>query len=217
MEDIFEDVMIDNETFLEDMVEAKVLVHHQHWYRWLNMCLPECIRLNAEIVDEEKRTRYYQSIQKDLIKEKAICGDSFLWEILYWVDKEKFEKYILIPAASIIYKNIFEEKEGWLRNLIKYLEFQYDFEEDEIVGGTFCADTGIEIVEVYLEIDLYDSVSSAFSEENMEKLKRLGIISSGKTELTLETIEEKGLMIELGIYAELKKFWDAICEWKEDI
>lgn len=214
MEDIFSDLLMGNEDFLTNMVDAKVLIHHEQWYRWLNTCLPECIKFATKMTDKENRD-LYQSVKNDLLNGELFRKDDFYWKILYQIDRKKFETYILISAANMIYKEIYDEKERWLKNLITFLGFQYEFEEDECVGGMLCGDASLRIIKIYLNTDIFNNIEEKFSEKNIKKLKQSGLIQSEREKLTLEKIEEKGLLIELGIYEELEIFWKKICEWKE--
>lgn len=56
LEEICADLLMDNENLLDDLTEAGLLIHKQHWYRWTNQCLPICILLEDKLRDKEKRS-----------------------------------------------------------------------------------------------------------------------------------------------------------------
>lgn len=47
LEELFSDLFLENETFLEDMVNAGILVNQYQWYCWTNAYVPLCIRLGT--------------------------------------------------------------------------------------------------------------------------------------------------------------------------
>ena len=75
----------------------------------------------------------------------------------------------------------------------------------------------LDIMEIYLGIDLAGDIEESFSKDNIKKLRRLGIIEDGNATLPLVKIEEHGLISEFGIYEKLEKIWNEICKWKEEM
>ena len=153
-----------------------------------------------------------------MILEENLCQEDYiLWEILYQIDKEKFEKYILISAAKMIYKKVFKENQDWMKNLIIFLGFEYEFKENEMDGGIMDANIEVDIMETYLNTNLFEDIGFKFSEKNVEKLRKLGVITGEKANVALNEIEERDLLVELDIYEILEIFWMEVCKWKDRI
>ena len=94
LEELFSDLFLENETFLEDMVNAGILVNQYQWYCWTNAYVPLCIRLGTNKIG------FYQEIQKSLFDNARRHTDWIPWEILYQTDPSTFEKYLVIPSVK---------------------------------------------------------------------------------------------------------------------
>lgn len=217
LEETFSDLLFEKEDFLNDMVEANILVNRYHWYRWADQCLPLCIQLAEKLCEKNKRIEYYKTIRQETYEKKLDFPSEFLMEILHQVDAESFEKYILIPAANQCYKNFNRENEGWMKEMLSFIAFEYEFENNEVVGGSYYADINLDIVQIYLQIDLFNDIEEMLEGESMEKLQKAGLLENGKATITLIEIEEKGLLKDLKVYEKLRGFWEGICKWKGEV
>lgn len=215
LEEICTDLLVDNENLIDDLTEAGLLLHKHHWYRWTDQCLPVCIILEDKLRDKEKRNNYYQIVGDKILQREENWSQHYAWEILYQADSEKYEKYILSSAAARIYRDISEKNKDWLHGLITFLDYEYDFKDEECVGACWCADEKLHIIEVYLKAYVFDEIE--FSEKDIKKLQQVGMLRDKKTTLSLLKIEEAGLLSEKGYYAELENLWKVICEWKTEV
>lgn len=204
LEELFSDLFLENETFLEDMVNAGILVNQYQWYCWTNAYVPLCIRLGTNKIG------FYQEIQKSLFDNARRHTDWIPWEILYQTDPSTFEKYLVIPSAKALYDNGFDD-------LIDLSDAEYEFENLEITGGSFSISEMLEILEIYLDIDLMANIESHFSEEHIEKLHQLGLITKEQSSVSLIQLKEYGLLDEFGMLKELETFWAEICKWNKEI
>ena len=215
LEEICTDLLMDNENLLDDLTEAGLLIHKQHWYRWTDQCLPICILLEDKLGDKKKRRSYYKIVGEKIFQRAECWSEYYVWEILYQADRDNYEKYILTAAATRIYKDIFEKNEDWRHGLTAFLDYACDFKNGECVGECWSVDEKLDIIEVYLDVYLFDEIY--FSGEDIKKLQQIGMLSNKKTTLSLQKIEEAGLLSEMGFYAELENLWKVVCEWKTEV
>lgn len=215
LEEICTDLLMDNENLLDDLTEAGLLIHKQHWYRWTDQCLPICILLEDKLGDKKKRRSYYKIVGEKIFQRAECWSEHYVWEILYQADRDNYEKYILTAATTKIYKDIFQKNEDWRHGLTALLNYACDFKNGECIGECWSVDEKLDIIEVYLDVYLFDEIY--FSGEDIKKLQQIGMLSNKKTTLSLLKIEEAGLLSEMGFYAELENLWKVVCEWKTEV
>lgn len=218
LKEMCSDIILENEMFLPNMVEAGILIKSQHWYRCLNDSLLIYLKLGI-LLSQNKIADFYKSIKEDFldgpdIYEKIV----YVCTNLYETDYFNFKKYLLVPAIKGIYQELLQHKGNWEDKLIDYLDYEYECENNEITGGIGNGDTDLQIIEVFSGSELWSNIEEKFTKENIKKLQEVGIIKQkGISKITLKMIQEKGLLHEFGIHEELEIFWNKINKYKDEV
>ena len=199
------DLLFEHENLLADMVEAGILVNHKRWYRLTNRCLLVCAKFKGWTSNAEKIS-YYKDVQKEIKDENYVDGGELIWELLYQEDPESFKEYILVPVARNIYEEIFAHNENWMEDFIEFLKYEYDLTEKEADGGMSEVHERFQVIDVYLQLNLFWEIASIFDETNINKLRQKGIIDSRRNVRTvsLEKMNEHGLLEEFEINKKLE-------------
>ena len=217
IEELCSDFFFENECFLESLVEAKILVNRNHWYRVSNGLLIFCTGMEPYTSNTEKRQGYYRSVGEQVTNQKICRKDRLFWESLYQLDPECYLECILIPAAHSLYGAMPRDEASCTKALLYFLDIEFEFEDEEIVGERYDADIFFDILEVYLDVDLMELLSPDFTEEQILLLKDAGVLGKEKQMTTLQELEEHGLLADLKISDKLEMLWKQICRWQTEV
>ena len=214
LENMYADLLFENDELLDRMAEAHILVNKYHWYRLSNPILPFIVQMEAVLSDDAQVEKYYLSYRQQIEAGDAPEGEWLLWETLYQLNPAFYEKYIWIPAIHTLYGEIEQQEGTWLNGLIAFLNMEINFNEEEITGYSCTGDDRFQILEVYLDYDLLNLFPETFTDSQILRMKQQGALKAGEKTVALKELEACGLLEELGIYGKLEELWREICRWQ---
>ena len=217
VEEACPEILFANEDLLGKMTEAHILVNRHHWYRVVNELLVFCIRMTVCVLSSNKRQEYYIAIQEQIKNGHIPHEDGMFWETLKTLEPGYYERYILAPVSNALYKRIMESGETWINAWIDYFNIAYEFEKDEITGGSCNGDPALSILETYLGFDPMEALMPEFSDKQIRLMKMKGILRSEEQTVTLRELEEHGLLAEFGLYEKIERLWNQICKWQLEV
>ena len=133
------------------------------------------------------------------------------------LDLSYYEKYILAPSMHDLYEQLTKTGKPWLDALIEYFSMTHEFKDYDLIGGECAADLSYDILGTYLDVELMDFLTPEFSDEQIQILRRKGLLSKEKQTVTLWELKENGLLEEFGIYENLEKLWKEISRWQTEV
>ena len=215
--EIYSDIIFENEDFLEKMAEANIVVHRYHWYRFVNTLLAFCVKFVLYRSDSAERKKYYLSVKERARNQEVGDKDWRFWLSLKILDPSYYEKYILAPSMHDLYEQLTKTGKPWLDALIEYFSMTHEFKDYDLIGGECAADFSYDILGTYLDVELMDFLTPEFSDKQIQILRRKELLRKEKQTVTLRELKENGLLEEFGIYENLEKLWKEISRWQTEV
>jgi len=219
---------------LLDMVQAKILVNNETWYRLpSDKLIVYALLYQISLLSTESLRTYFNAVcALHSRKERQKLSIPLLEQMIEWTEKlvlpsyemEHFyvrtlyefspclmKSHLLWPLAKELYEDVYSDSlDEIVENLVEEIELIFDVEDDGEVVLKGWAGLAYFCLTDYLELEqLPDQWIENVLPERLddEQLLLLEKSKVGREEMKLTLLAEKGLLKPLGIYDRLVEIW----------